>query len=130
MLQERILREKIQGYENENNELDANINELCDNLSELEIAIKKAQDELVDLQQETSEISLLNEKYKTENQHVQRNTQAEIIKNNNLVKNLKNAEYTSKVRGGQIEEADREVNALREEKNSLNHINEKLTEDL
>lgn len=61
---------------------------------------------------------------------MQRNTQAEIIKNNNFVKNLKNAEYTSKVRGGQIEEADREVNALREEKNSLNHINEKLGEDL
>lgn len=84
----------------------------------------------MDLQQETSEISLLNEKYKTENQHIQRSTQAEILKNNNLVKSLKNAEYTSKVRGGQIEEADREVNALKEEKNSLNHINEKLSEDL
>lgn len=130
VLQERILREKIQGYENENNELDASINELCDGLSELEVAVKKAQDELLDLQQQTSEVGLLNEKYKTENQHVQRSTQAEILKNNNLAKSLKSAEYTSKVRGGQIEEADREVSALKEEKDSLGHINEKLGEDL
>lgn len=130
VLQERILREKIQGYENENNELDASINELCDSLSELEVAIKKAQDELLDLQQLTSEAGLLNEKHKAENQHVQRATQAEILKNNNLLKSLKNAEYTSKVRGGQIEEAEREVAALKEERNSLGHINEKLGEDL
>lgn len=33
LLQEKILREKIQGYENENNELDTHINESCDELS-------------------------------------------------------------------------------------------------
>ncbi len=81
----------------------------------------------MDLQQATSEIGLRNEKYKTECHHVQKNTQAEIIKNNNLIKALKNAEYTQKVRGGQIEEASRELAALKEEKNTLNHINAKLS---
>jgi hypothetical protein len=38
------------------------------------------------------------------------------MKNNNLLKDLKNAEYTQKLRTGQVEEADREVAALREEK--------------
>jgi hypothetical protein len=43
-LQERILKEKIQAYENENNELDVSINELNEHLSDLELAIKKAQE--------------------------------------------------------------------------------------
>jgi len=50
---------------------------------------------------------MLNEKYKTENCHVQKNIQSEIIKNNNHNKNLKSAEYTHKVRVGQVEEASR-----------------------
>jgi hypothetical protein len=33
---------------------------MCDHLSELELAIKKAQDELIDVQQAVSEIGLLN----------------------------------------------------------------------
>jgi chromosome segregation ATPase len=130
ILQEKILRDKIQGYENENNELDSSINELCDELSELELAIKKAQDELTDLQQATSELGLLNDKYKTECQHVQKSTQAEIMKNNNLIKDLKNAEYTEKVRNGQIEQASGEVETLKGETDSLGHINSKLGEDL
>jgi chromosome segregation ATPase len=90
-LQERILREKIQGYENENNELDANINELCDALAELELAIKKAQEELADLQQAVAEIGLLNDKYRAEGQHAQKATQAETLRNNALAKDLKAA---------------------------------------
>ena len=43
---------------------------------------------------------------------------------------MKNAEYTHKVRVGQVEEATREVKALREENQSLGEINYKLAEDL
>lgn len=78
------------------------------------MGIKKAQEELNDLQKAMAELGLLNEKYKTENGHAQKNIQAEIIKNNNHAKNLKNAEYTHKVRIGQTEEAQREVKALQE----------------
>jgi chromosome segregation ATPase len=102
-LQEKILRDKIQGYENENNELDSNINELCENLAELELAIKKAQEELADLQQAVSEIGLLNDKYRTETQHAQKATQAETLRSNALAKDLKAAEYTQKVRTGQVD---------------------------
>lgn len=69
---------------------------------------------------------MLNEKYKSENNHVQKSIQAEIIKNNGHNKNFKNAEYTLKVRAGQVEEATREVKALREENQSLGEINYKL----
>lgn len=46
---------------------------------------------------------MLNEKYKAENGHIQKSIQSEIIKNNNHNKNLKNAEYTLKVRVGQVD---------------------------
>lgn len=99
-------------------------------MADLELAIKKSQNELVDLQKAIAELGMLNEKYRAENGHVQKTIQAEIIKNNNHVKNLKNAEYTHKVRVGQVEEAGREVKALREENQSLGEINYKLAEDL
>jgi hypothetical protein len=41
-----------------------------------------------------------------------------------------NAEYTHKVRSGQVEEGDREIVNLKEEKESLATINNKLAEDL
>jgi chromosome segregation ATPase len=97
---------------------------------DIELGIKKAQEELVDLQKAIAELSMLNEKYKAENCHVQKSIQSEIVKNNNHSKNLKGAEYTFKVRAGQVEEASREVKALREENQSLGEINYKLTEDL
>ena len=106
------------------------MNECCDNLADIELAIKKAQEEYTDLQKAMTELGLLNDKYKTENGHVQKSIQAEIIKNNNHVKNLKNAEYTQKVRAGQAEEADKEVKGLKNETQSLNQINYKLAEDL
>lgn len=130
LLQEKILREKIQGYENENNELDAAINELCDSLADLELAIKKAQQELAELHQAVAELSLAADKYKAEALHAQKATQAEIAKNNSLLKNLKNAEYTHKVRLGQVEQGEREVAGLKEEKDALAQINSKLAEDL
>jgi len=40
--------------------LDANISDLCDNLGELELLIKKAQEEFVHLQQAVSEVGLQN----------------------------------------------------------------------
>ena len=43
-----------------NNELDATINEYCENLSNLELGIKKAQDELTEIQQAVAELGLLN----------------------------------------------------------------------
>lgn len=74
-------------------------------MADLELAIKKAQEEYTDLQKAVAELGLLNDKYKTENGHVQKSIQNEIIKNNNHTKNLKTAEYTYKVRTGQAEEA-------------------------
>ena len=50
----------------------------------------------------------------TTNGHVLKSIQAEVGKNNNHNKNLKNAEYTHKVRVGQVEEANQEVAALRD----------------
>ena len=99
-------------------------------MSDLELNIKKAQEELIDLQKAFTELGMLNEKYKAENVHVQKSIQAEIIKNNNHNKNFKNAEYTHKVRVGQVEEASREVKGLKEENQSLGEINYKLAEDL
>lgn len=99
-------------------------------MSELELAIKKAQEELADLQQAVNEIGLLNDKYRAEVQHTQKATQAETLRNNALAKDLKAAEYTQKVRTGQVEEAGREVEALRNEKEELGRINSKLSEDL
>jgi hypothetical protein len=52
------------------------------------------------------------------------------MKNNNFAKSLKNAEYTHKVRTGQVEEGDREIQNLKGEKDSLATINNKLAEDL
>ena len=110
--------------------MDATINEISENLAEVELAIRKGHEELTELQSSMSELGLLNEKNKTENGHVQKNIQNEIIKNNNHVKNLKNAEYTQKVRVGQTEEAEREVKGLKEENQALNQVNVKLAEDL
>ncbi len=52
------------------------------------------------------------------------------MKNNNWIKDLKNAEYTSKVRLGQVEQSGKDVEALKEEKDSLISVNDKLSEDL
>ncbi len=95
--------------------MDVNINEYCGNLGDIEVGIKKAQEELVDLQKAVAELGLLNEKYKAENGHVQKSIQSEIIKNNNHAKSLKNAEYTQKVRIGQTEEAAQEIRGLKDE---------------
>lgn len=47
-----------------------------------------------------------------------------------MAKDLKAAEYTQRVRAGQVEEAGREVDSLRGEKEELGRINSKLAEDL
>ena len=130
LVQEKILKEKIQNFENDNNDLDAGVNELCEALGDLDLNIKKGQDELREIQQTITECNLLNDKLKTECQHLQKNTQAQITSNNGQAKNLKNAEYTHKVRLGQIEEGERELAQLKQDKESLNQINTKLTEDL
>jgi len=71
---------------------------------------------LADLQQAGNEIDLPNDKYRAEAQHAQKATQAETLRNNALAKDLKAAEYTQRVRAGQVEEAGREVEGLRGER--------------
>ena len=99
-------------------------------MADIELGIKKAQEELSELQKAIVELGMLNEKYKAENGQIQKSIQSEIIKNNNHVKSMKNAEYTHRVRVGQVEEAGKEVKELIEENQSLVGVNYKLAEDL
>lgn len=70
------------------------------------------------------------EQYRSEAIHNQKATQAEIMRNNDLSKNIKQAENILKVRRSQVEEGRVEISVLRNENDSLDKINSQLVDDL
>lgn len=103
LAQERILKEKIISYENENNKLDNDINAIVDDLAVLDSRIFEAQTQIKNLQTDIAEADALANKYKSEAIHYQKATQAEVMKNNDTVKVLGQAENTLRVRNHQVD---------------------------
>ena len=68
----------------------------------------------------------MSDKFKSEALHYHKCHQAEVMKNNDLVKMLGQAENTLKVRINQIEEGKGEIAALRAENGSLDEVNNRL----
>ena len=62
--------------------------------------------------------------------HYQKATQGEVMKNNDTIKLISQAEHTLKVRINQSEEGRREVAALTAETENLNAVNRRLEDDL
>ena len=85
-----------------------------DDLAVLDSRILDAQGQIKDLQADIAEADALANKYKSEAIHYQKATQAEIMKNNDTVKLLGQAENTLRVRNNQVEEGRREIAALNE----------------
>lgn len=63
--QERILKDKIISYENENNKLDNDINAIVEDLAILDNRILDAQAQIKDLQADIAEADALANKYKS-----------------------------------------------------------------
>lgn len=130
LAQERILKEKIISYENENNKLDNDINSIVDDLAVLDSRIFEAQTKIKDLQTDIAEADALANKYKSEAIHYQKATQAEVMKNNDTVKVLGQAENTLRVRNHQVDEGRKEIAALNEENENLSNGNRRAQDDL
>lgn len=130
LAQERILKEKIISYENENNKLDNDINAIVDDLAVLDGRIFDAQTQIKDLQTDIAEADALANKYKSEAIHYQKATQAEVMKNNDTTKVLGQAENTLRVRNHQVDEGRKEIAALNEENEHLSNGNRRAQDDL
>lgn len=128
--EEALLKDKIIGYENENNQLDADINATVEDLNNLDGQINVAQNDIAALQNDIASVTALAEKYKSESLHYQRATQNEIMKNNDLAKNISQAENVLRVRVNQVDEGRREVATLQGENQGLNKVNLRLEDDL
>lgn len=63
--EEGILKEKIMSYENENNGIDGDINQLNEDISNLEAQTSNAQADLNALQKDIAEVGGLSEKFKS-----------------------------------------------------------------
>ena len=94
-------------YENENNALDGDINNLLEDIATLEGRASNAQSDLVNLQKDIAEVSGLSEKFKSEALHYHKATQAEIMRNNDLTKVLNQAENTLRLRINQVDEGNK-----------------------
>ncbi len=110
--EEGLLKEKIMGYENENNAIDGDINNLMEDIANLEGQASNAQSELIGLQKDIAEVGGLSEKYKSEGLHYHKATQAEIMRNNDLTKTLNQAENTYRLRVNQVDEGNKELAGL------------------
>ena len=77
-----------------------------------------------------AELTADSEKYRSQAIHNQKATQAEIMKNNDLVKQVKQAEHILGVRINQGEEGRKEIHSLNEENVNLEKINDQLELDL
>ena len=128
--EENILKEKIIGYENQNNNLDAQVNNILEDVGNLENQISNAQNGLINLQKDIAEVSGLSEKYKAEAIHYQKGTQAEIMRNNDLTKVLNQAENTHRLRINQVDEGRKEVTGLAGENQKLGKLNGNLRDDI
>lgn len=63
--EEGILKEKIMSYENENNALDGDINNLMEDIANLEGQASNAQSDLISIQKDIAEVGGLSEKFKS-----------------------------------------------------------------
>ena len=77
-----------------------------------------------------AELTADSEKYRSQAIHNQKATQAEVMKNNDLVKQSKQAEHILGVRMNQGEEGRKEIHCLNEENVNLEKINDQLELDL
>lgn len=77
--------------------------------------INTAQNDIASLQNDIASINAVAEKYKSESLHYQRATQNEIMKNNDIGKNIAQAENVLRIRINQVEEGRKEVATLQGE---------------
>jgi len=98
LAQEKLLKDKIISYENENNNLDNDINTTVEDIAILDNRIFDAQNEIKSLQADIAEVDAAANKFKSESIHYHKATQAEIMKNNDLTKMLAQAENINRVR--------------------------------
>lgn len=124
------MKEKIKDFEHQNNELDGIIQDEIQEIAALENDIYDSQAELSKYQSDNASLSANVEQYRSEAIHNQKATQAEIMRNNDLSKNIKQAENILKVRRSQVEEGRVEISVLRNENDSLDKINSQLVDDL
>lgn len=86
--EEGLLKEKILKYENENNNLDGDITATDEDITKLEVSISAAQNELASLQANIAEAQAQADKNRGDASHYYKTTQAEIVRNNELTKQL------------------------------------------
>lgn len=101
-----------------------------EDLSQLDRNISNAQHDLANLQSDSAEASARCEKYKSESSHYYRGTQAQISKNNDLIKMVSQAEVTLRTRMGQVEQGNKEVAAMGSHNSLIQQSNEGLREDI
>ncbi len=78
-------------YQNENNGLDNDINNLIEDIANLEGQGSNAQSDLNTIQKDIAEVGGLSEKFKSQALHYHKATQAEVMRNNDLTKLLNQA---------------------------------------
>lgn len=117
-------------YENENNAIDGDINNLLEDIASLEGQASNAQSDLTGLQKDIAEVGGLSEKFKSEGLHYHKATQAEIMRNNDLTKALNQAENTLRLRVNQVDEGNKELSGLTAENGKLGGLNGSLREDI
>ena len=73
--EQAILKDRIINYENENNQLDADIDATIEDITVLDVGITKEQEDICTLQRDIAEVTAFADKYKSESLHYQRATQ-------------------------------------------------------
>lgn len=86
--QESALTEQIIKFQELNNKADTEIATTCEDISILDEKIEESQNYITDLQRKIAETGALSEKYKTECLFTKKSSQSEVMKNNDIVKNI------------------------------------------
>jgi chromosome segregation ATPase len=128
--EEALLKEKIIAYEDKNNGMDAEINATKEDLVRLEREISNAQNELSSLQNNIAETSGTADKHKVEALHYSKGTQAEVMRNNDLTKQLNQAENTLRLRNNQVAEGNNTIENISAENSKLAEMNGGLRNDI
>ncbi len=76
------MKDKILNYEQQNNQLDEDINQVIDDLHNIDNSITNSVSDLKNLQTEIAEMNALCDKYKSEAIHYHKTCQGELIRNN------------------------------------------------
>jgi septal ring factor EnvC (AmiA/AmiB activator) len=82
--------------------MDSDINETNQDIARLEAEISDAQNELNTLQKDIAEGAATSDKHKSQSLHYQKGAQAEVMRNNDLTKQLNQAENALRLKNNQV----------------------------